>query len=118
MSRKVAVCAIGLVLSMTGCDLNSSKTDPPATRVAEILVEPNPVEQGETATFTVVHPSDGTEEWRYTWSCAGSISSTRVSHLVWTATVDLGEYGCNVLVERIDAANEAVPQPFDVVVVE
>jgi hypothetical protein len=63
-----------LVWLLAGCDLNFLPTDtggdrelPPQTRIIDVLVEPDTVAPGDTASFTCIIEDSLDERFRFSW---------------------------------------------------
>ena len=124
MRIAILLSLTGLLLTVaSGCDSwpesNPGETDPPLqTQILDIMVQPDPVPAGSTATITVAIADSTDDSFTFSWFFEDYAIETEDNTVEWTAPNKSGEYRHGLTVRRKGSLNPAPSANFKVTVVE
>lgn len=125
MKSKLKYCfVLALLALLPGCDLELAGGTNPGddqpefqTEILAVLVEPDPVVAGDTATFTCIIRDSLDTGFRFRWFLEGSSPvTTNTNQLHWKAPVEPGDYN-HIVEARKDGPGDWPSRLFKVRVI-
>ena len=112
--------AAGLLLTLAGCHMDNPGEDTifPQTSILRVEVEPSPVPQGQTATFTAVIEDSTDQSFDFIWFLDGPTRVTEESDIQWSADFEPGSYTFAVRADNGSTDERSVSRRFDIEIIE
>jgi len=88
---------LAFFLFLGACDISYGGGEhddrrPLQTRILEVLIEPDPIKVGETATFTAIIEDSLDTRFQYTWHIVGITETQEKNQIEWIADIDPGRH--------------------------